>query len=93
MERQQHILERNKTVGKIKQQLIDNNLDVTDDREPTATSEPTISDEMTASDHYYLELFNAITNLQVLKPYGYIDELKYCSYLLNELVAEMEQPF
>ena len=80
-------------MGKIKQQLIDTGADLTDNRESQATSEPTISDEMTVSDHYYLELFNAITNLQVLKPYGYIDELKYCSYLLNELVAEMEQPF
>ena len=80
-------------MGKIKQQLIDTGADLTDNRESQATSEPTISDEMTASDHYYMELFNAITNLQILKPYGYIDELKYCSYLLNELVAEMEQPF
>ena len=79
-------------MGKLKQQLLDSGADFTDPRESQATTEPSSTD-FTASDHYYMELFNAITNLQILKPYGYIDELKYCSYLLNELVAEMEQPF
>lgn len=79
-------------MGKIKT-LLSDDFDATDNREPMATSEPVTTDNFTASDHYYLELINAITNLKVIKPYEFKDELKYCVYLLNELVAEMEQPF
>ena len=78
-------------MSKIKTTLPED-FDATDIRESTATSEPRTTD-FTASDHYYLELINAVQNLTVLKPYEYKDELKYCSYLLSELVAEMEQPF
>ena len=78
-------------MSKIKATLSDD-FDATDSRESTATSEPSIKD-FTANDHYYLELINAVQNLTVLKPYEYKDELKYCAYLLNELVAELEQPF
>ena len=78
-------------MSKIKATLPDN-FDATDSRESTVTSEPSIKD-FTANDHYYLELINAVQNLIVLKPYEYKDELKYCAYLLNELVAELEKPF
>lgn len=80
-------------MAKIKQQLIDTDFDATDDREPIATSEPAILNDFTANDHYYLELINAINNLQVLKPIQYLDEIKYCKYLLEQLIIEMEQPF
>lgn len=80
-------------MAKIKQQLIDTGTDLTDNRESQATTEPPILDDFTADDHYYLELINAITNLQVLKPIQYLDELNYCKYLLEQLIIEMEQPF
>lgn len=79
-------------MSKIKK-LLDENADFTDPRESQATSEPTITDEFTANDHYYLELINSINNLQVLKPYQYLDEIKYCKYLLEQLINEMEKPF
>ena len=78
-------------MSKIKTILPDD-FDATDSRESTTTSEPNIQ-EFTASDHNYLELIKAIHELQVLKPYEYKTELAYCAYLLNELVAELEQPF
>lgn len=79
-------------MSKIKTTLPED-FDATDAQEPMATSEPVATNEFSASDHYYLELINAVLKLQVLKPYDYINELKYSVYLLNKLVEEMEHPF
>jgi uncharacterized protein YlbG (UPF0298 family) len=70
--------------------LLPDDFDGTDPREDHSYNDVI---DISPADHYYLTLYNALDNLETIKPVEYLDELKYCRNVLDGIIESIEKPF
>ena len=74
-------------MGRLKQKLGNISVLQGDELEPEYLEEPTLED------HTVAQLHKSIATLIILKPYGYVGELKDAAEQLNNLIGRLEKPF